>query len=59
VTQNVYHCAQWIYTTEDLATGWDGTCNGTPQESGNYFYQVTLKYKGELQEIKGDVNLIR
>jgi hypothetical protein len=36
-----------------------GTRNGTPQESGTYFYLVTLKYKGELQEIKGDVTLIR
>jgi gliding motility-associated-like protein len=50
---------QLVYKTEDIATGCDGTRNGTPQELGNYFYLVTLKYKGELQEIKGDVNLIR
>jgi len=52
---------QQVFTTADIATGWDGTLNGQPQSSGTYVwvieYENLLTKQTEL--LKGSVVLVR
>ena len=49
-----------VFQTNDKTKGWDGTFNGEPQEIGVYFYHIVLERPdGPIQEVKGDVTLIR
>lgn len=51
---------QLIYQTADKNKGWDGTWNGTPQETGVYFYHIQYeKAEGKLVDTRGNVTLIR
>lgn len=52
---------QQVFTTADIATGWDGNLNGQPQSSGTYVwvieYENLITKKTEL--LKGSVVLVR
>lgn len=50
---------QCVFTTNDPATGWDGTFNNVPQELGAYFYHAGFTLKGRQVSEKGDLILIR
>lgn len=49
-----------IYKTEQSGRGWDGTVNGSPAETGTYFYRITGKcINGIPLKEQGDLILIR
>jgi len=49
-----------VYMSEDLATGWDGTYNNKPLNTGVYVYIFSsVNLYGEAEEIKGTVTLVR
>lgn len=51
---------QRVFFTTNAATGWTGTINGTPLQTGAYVWQAAgITYKGDLIERKGTVVLIR
>ena len=51
---------QLIYTTSQIGQGWDGTLNGTPQQSGAYVYITQgIDYNGKIVLRKGTSVLIR
>ncbi|WP_162426918.1 gliding motility-associated C-terminal domain-containing protein [Pontibacter pudoricolor] len=51
---------QVVYSSEDRASGWDGTFNGKPQPAGIYAYEVILKLQdGTAKRRTGTVTLIR
>jgi gliding motility-associated-like protein len=52
---------QQVFSTNNIATGWDGLHDGIQAELGTYFYYLRYKVEGEnkLYLKKGDVVLIR
>lgn len=51
---------QRVFYTLNPDSGWDGTFRQQPAETGTYYYCVRLIHTdGSLQEIKGDITLMR
>ncbi len=53
---------QQVFYSNSMDHGWDGTFNGVPQETGDYFYQIIVAQPGAKAEniyYKGEVTLIR
>jgi gliding motility-associated-like protein len=49
-----------VFTTFDLAKGWDGYINGKPADLADYYYRVSGKcVNGEAIDLKGPCTLIR
>ena len=49
-----------VFTTTDLATGWNGTYRGNPCEIGTYYYFIEFTNSiGRKKTIKGDIQLLR
>lgn len=45
--------------TNDQSSGWDGTFQGEPLETGIYIWKITLEVRGEPRTTAGDVMLVR
>ena len=58
---NIYNrWGQLIFTTSTITKGWDGTFNGTKQNSGTFVYTVQgIDYLGNIITQKGTVVLIQ
>ena len=51
---------QLVFTSASPSNGWDGTLNGTPQNSGNYVWTCHYQLQGETEKTKsGTVVLLR
>jgi len=50
---------QTVFETNNIANGWDGTFNGTPQDVGVYYYYLKYDCEGKTFEKSGDVTLVR
>ncbi|MDE3235145.1 MAG: PKD domain-containing protein [Bacteroidota bacterium] len=51
---------QLLYSTSEAGQGWDGTFNGTAQQSGTYVYMAQgTDFRGKIISKKGTVVLIR
>jgi gliding motility-associated-like protein len=51
---------QVIYSSKDIANGWDGTVNGNPQPAGTYVWMVVAKaLDGTVIKQRGTLVLIR
>ncbi len=51
---------QEVFATLDPRKGWDGNYNGSPQETGAYYYVLKLKVPdGSSKAIMGDITLVR
>ena len=51
---------QMIYSSKDIANGWDGTVNGNPQPAGTYVWMVIAKaLDGTIIKRQGTFVLIR
>jgi gliding motility-associated-like protein len=49
-----------VFTTDDLANGWDGTYNGKEAGIGTYVYLIrALGIGGEQIQVQGNVILVR
>lgn len=49
-----------IFTSTDVAVGWDGFVNGKPAEQGVYMWRATGKFtNGKTFDMKGSVTLLR
>ncbi|MDD5508697.1 MAG: gliding motility-associated C-terminal domain-containing protein [Bacteroidales bacterium] len=70
IMQNIYRSRMEIYnrwglfifSTEDITRGWDGTCNGQECPGGAYLYVVTYGFSlrtNETGKIKGILTLLR
>lgn len=61
-SMNIYNrWGQLVYTGTDNNSGWDGSYNGQPAETGTYMYTMRFELgsKNKLVERKGDVTLVR
>ncbi|MEP6465659.1 MAG: T9SS type B sorting domain-containing protein [Parafilimonas sp.] len=55
---NVYNrYGQIVYHAESSTVNWDGTCNGLPQPTGAYVYNI--RFKSGYPDMKGMILLIR
>ena len=52
---------QPVYQSSDPAQAWDGTANGTPQNTDTYLYLMTYRFPedGAVRRAEGQFNLIR
>lgn len=51
---------QVVFSTTDIAKGWDGNYNGAPQDMGIYNYVIKATFPdGRVEMYKGDVTLVR
>lgn len=51
---------QELFSTNDINYGWDGSYRGEKQDTGTYFFTVTVSYpNGKTRFFKGDLTLIR
>ena len=51
---------QFVYTTSNINSGWDGYYKGRLQDQGVYYYIVKIRFMDDSERtIKGDVTLIK
>lgn len=51
---------QVVFSTTDVAKGWDGSYNGAPQDMGVYSYVIKAVFPdGRVEIYKGDITLVR
>ncbi len=49
-----------VFEATNIANGWDGTLNGTPQPAGVYVYEVqAVTSTGQIVEKQGNITLLR
>jgi gliding motility-associated-like protein len=48
-----------VFETLDENIGWDGTFNGEDQDIGTFYYILQYKCDGKVQDMKGEVILVR
>jgi len=59
---NIYNrWGQVVYSAYGTAalSGWDGTLNGKPAETGLYMYDSRIRVGDEIREFKGELHLIK
>jgi gliding motility-associated-like protein len=51
---------EMVFTTKNLAAGWDGTIKGMPQATGSFVWVVkATDFVGKVYDLKGTVTIIR